>query len=231
MEVVSKFDSYVEDFEFTGMVSTLIEVATTFFGDAFLIPLYVLFLLIEEKIFANKLKAIYSDEEGYNRARQILDKIDRSISQYLTLKTVVSLLTGFLSYIILLIIGIDAPVFWSILIFIMNYIPTIGSLIATLFPAFFALLQFGEFTPFLYVLGGVGIVQVVVGNVVEPKLMGDSLNISSLVVVIGLAAWGAIWGIMGMILSVPITVMMIIVFSEIPATRFIAVMLSEKGDV
>ena len=131
----------------------------------------------------------------------------------------------------MVIIGIDAPVFWSILIFIMNFIPTIGSLIATLFPAFFALLQFGEFAPFFYVLGGVEVVQIIVGNIIEPQLMGDSLNKSSLIVMLGLAAWGSIWGIMGMVLSVPITVMMIIVFSEIPSTRYIAIILSEKGDL
>lgn len=231
IELVSKMDNFMEGFEFTGLVSSLINVATAFFGDAFLIPLYVLFLLIEEKVFAHKLHAIYKDEQKFNKARAILDKIDKSISQYLTLKTLVSLLTGFLSYLALVVIGIDAPVFWAILIFIMNFIPTIGSLIATLFPAGFALLQFGEFGPFFYVLGAVGTVQVIVGNIIEPKLMGNSLNISSFVVMIALAAWGSIWGIMGMVLSVPITVMMIIIFSEVPSTQFIAIMLSEKGDL
>ena len=99
----------------------------------------------------------------------------------------------------------------------------------SLFPAVFAILQFGELAPFVYILIVVGVIQVVIGNVVEPALMGTSLNMSSLVVVLSLTIWGAIWGIMGMILSVPITVMMIIVFEEIPSLRPIAILLSEKG--
>ena len=145
------------------------------------------------------------------------------------LKTFVSLLTGLLSYFALLSIGVEAPVFWAFLIFLLNYIPTIGSLIATSFPALFALLQFGELGPFLWVLGVVGAIQVIIGNIVEPKVMGNSLNISSLVVLLALAIWGSLWGIIGMILSVPITVIMVIIFAEFKATRPIAVLLSEKG--
>lgn len=231
IDMLSKMQGFTEGFDITGLLSTILNVVTVFLGDAFLILIYLLFLLVEEKVFDYKLKAIYPKKEKFESANLLLSKINKSISSYLTLKTLVSVLTGFLSYIILLIVGVDAPVFWSMLIFIMNFIPTIGSLIGTMFPAVFALLQFGEVAPFVYVLVFVGLVQVVIGNVVEPKLMGNSLNISSLVVILTLGIWGAIWGIMGMVLSVPITVMMIIVCEEIPALRFIAVMLSEKGDL
>lgn len=231
IDLLTKMQGFTEGFDITGLLSTILNVVTVFLGDAFLILIYLLFLLVEEKVFSYKLKAIYPKQEKFESINLLLSKINKSISSYFTLKTLVSVLTGFLSYIILLIVGVDAPVFWSMLIFIMNFIPTIGSLIGTMFPAVFALLQFGEIGPFVYVLVFVGLVQVVIGNVVEPKLMGNSLNISSLVVILTLGIWGAIWGIMGMVLSVPITVMMIIVCEEIPALRFIAVMLSEKGDL
>jgi predicted PurR-regulated permease PerM len=154
-----------------------------------------------------------------------LKKIDHSIGNYLALK----ILTGVLSFVTLSIIGVDAPFFWAFLIFALNYIPTIGSLIATVFPALFAVLQFGEFTPGILVLIIVGAIQFVVGNLVEPKIMGNSLNISTLVVFLTLAIWGVIWGISGMLLSVPMTVIMIIIMSEIPGTRPLAILLSQKG--
>lgn len=131
----------------------------------------------------------------------------------------------------MLIIGVDFAFFWAFLIFILNYIPTVGSLIATIFPAMIALVQFNSFSPFVLVLVLIGSIQLLVGNVLEPKIMGSSLNISSLVVLLSLAFWGSIWGVVGMILSVPITVMMIIVMSHFPGTKNIAIMLSANGKI
>ena len=125
----------------------------------------------------------------------------------------------------------DAPEFWAFLIFILNFIPTIGSLIATIFPAVFCLFQFGTFLPSLLVLGIVGTIQVIVGNLLEPKIMGSSMNISPLVTILSLSIWGALWGIIGMILSVPIMVVMIIIFSQFEKTKPLAIMLSEKGEI
>ncbi len=231
MDVTSQLYTYVKELDMATLAGDMIDYVTFIVGDAFLILLYVLFLLIEESIFPYKLNILYPSEKQQKKTVKLFQKMDHSISRYLTLKTIVSLLTGVLSYVALLLLGIDAPVFWAILIFVLNYIPTIGSLIATLFPACFAVLQYGQLGPFLYVLVIVGIIQVVVGNIIEPKLMGNSLNISSLVVILSLTIWGAIWGVMGMILSVPITVMMIVVFEEIPGLKFVAVMLSEKGQL
>ena len=117
------------------------------------------------------------------------------------------------------------------LIFLLNYIPTIGSLVATVFPSIFCLLQFGEITSFLIVLFAVGGIQVIVGNIIEPKLFGRSLNLSPLVTILSLAVWGKIWGVTGMVLSVPITVIMIIIFSQFEKTKAIAMVLSENGDI
>ena len=98
-------------------------------------------------------------------------------------------------------------------------------------PALFALLQFGEFIPFLIILLGIGAIGLLVGSFLEPKLMGNTLNISPLIAIMALAFWGSIWGIVGMLLSVPITVAMIIVFAQFPQTRAIAILFSEKGRV
>ncbi len=140
-------------------------------------------------------------------------------------------MTGAFSYVALLIIGVDAPLFWAFLIFILNFIPTIGSLIATAFPAIFATLQYGDLGPAIWVLIVVGAIQIIVGNFIEPRLVGSSLNISPLVVFLTLALWGLIWGITGMLLSVPITVILIIILSEFPASRPLAILLSQKGNI
>ena len=196
-----------------------------------MIVIYALFIFLEESSLIKKSRKIFPTEEGFNRMNKILEKIEFSISNYLRLKTYVSILTGVLSYLVLMLVGVDSAPFWAFLIFLLNYVPTIGSLVATVFPAFFCLIQFGEFTPFLIVLIAVGAVQVVVGNVVEPRLFGKSLNVSPLITILSLAVWGKIWGVTGMVLSVPITVIMIIVFSQFEKTKSIAIILSENGEV
>ncbi|PIB33989.1 hypothetical protein BFP72_00350 [Reichenbachiella sp. 5M10] len=231
MDVASKINQYTSNFDVDAFAASMLNTTTTLFGDVFLILIYVIFLLIEETIFPYKLKAFYPNEEEQEKKQDLFYKMDQNIGRYLRLKTLVSFMTAALSYAALLIFGVEAALFWALVIFVLNFIPTVGSLIATVFPAVFAVLQMAELAPFVYIMLSVGAVQVIIGNVVEPKMMGTSLNMSSLVVVLSLTIWGGIWGITGMILSVPITVMMIIVFEEIPSLRFIAVALSEKGEL
>ncbi len=231
INIAETFDGLYENFDFQSIVGALLSSITSIFSNTFMILLYMLFLFLEEFSFLGKVKAVYPQKERFERVDSLLKKIDKSIGSYLLLKTLVSILTGVLSYIAMLIIGVDAALFWAFLIFLLNYIPTIGSLLGTLFPATFALMQYGDLMPFFAVLAAVGIIQVIVGNIIEPKIMGDSLNISSLVVVLTLSFWGLIWGVIGMILSVPITVIIIIICAEFPKTRFIAIMLSDKGNI
>ncbi len=230
-DLFQQTQQFAGTFDFSGMLTSLFSSLTSIFSNAFTILLYILFLFLEEAIFSKKLIALYPDKERYQRVSHLINRIEKSIEDYISLKTIVSILTGFLSFIALYFIGIDAPIFWAFIIFVLNFIPTIGSLIATLFPALFAVLQFGDISPGILTLIIVGAIQLIIGNLVEPRLMGNSLNISALVVLISLAFWGFLWGIPGMILSVPITVVMIIVFSEFPSTKPIAILLSENGHV
>ena len=231
VDVATQVNEYLDKFDFGALAGSTIDYMTLLFGNGFLLIIYVVFLLVEESIFPLKLKAFYPAEEEQEKKQELFYKMDQNIGRYLRLKTLVSFITGALSYIALLIFGVEAALFWAFLIFILNFIPTVGSLIATLFPAIFAVFQMADLAPFIYILVSVGAVQVIVGNIIEPKLMGTSLNMSALVVILSLTIWGAMWGITGMILSVPITVMMIIVFEEIPSLRFIAIALSEKGQL
>lgn len=231
MDVATKVNDYWGRYDIAALAGSAINYTTSLFGNGFLILLYVVFLLVEESIFPLKLKEFYPAGEDQEKKQDLFYKMDQNIGRYLRLKSLVSFITGLLSYIALVIIGVEAALFWAFLIFILNFIPTVGSLIATLFPALFAIFQMAELAPFVYIIISVGSVQVIVGNIIEPKLMGNSLNMSSLVVLLSLTIWGAMWGVMGMMLSVPITVIMMIVFEEIPSLRFIAVALSEKGQL
>lgn len=231
IDLADMIKNYAGDLDFGSILGSIFSSLTDILSNTFMIFIYVLFIFLEEKYFFKKLRLLFAIESQYDSVKEILSKIERSISRYIGLKTLVSLITGLLSYLTLMAIGVEAPIFWSFLIFLLNFIPTIGSLIGTFFPALYSLLQFGDFTPFVLVLSLVGTIQILVGNILEPKLMGNSLNISSLVALISLAFWGTLWGITGMLLSVPVTVMLIIIFAEFPHTRSIAIMLSEQGTV
>lgn len=231
VDIMTSIKSVVGDFNYGSVLGDIANGVSGLLGDTFMIIIYALFLFLEEKSFTKKLYMILTNGNNYDSVKSMIDKIEDSISNYIRLKTYVSLLTGILSYFVLLFVGIDSAPFWAFLIFLLNYIPTVGSLVGTLFPAIFSLLQFGEFTPFLIIAIAVGAIQVVVGNIIEPRLFGKSLNLSPLVTILSLAVWGKIWGITGMVLSVPITVIMIIVFSQFEKTRAIAIMLSENGEI
>ncbi len=231
INLVDLFKSNAGDLDFGTILKKIFKSLSDLLSNAFIILIYALFIFLEEANFHNKLKAVFKDKNQFNELNSVLNEIEKSITSYIGLKTFVSFITGLASYIALLFIGIDAPLFWAFLIFLLNYIPTIGSLIGTLFPAIFCLLQFGDFNSGLWVLGIVGGIQVIVGNLLEPKLMGNTLNISSFVAIFALSFWGALWGITGMLLSVPITVIMVIIFSHFKNTKAIAIMLSEKGNI
>ncbi len=231
VDVKERIKGYSGNLQFGAILRSLFASITDIISNAFMIILYAVFVLLEEDKFRPKLQAIFVEKEQRKRMDDLLERIGGSVSNYLRLKTLVSLITGVLSYIALMMIGVDAPEFWAFLIFILNFIPTIGSLVGTVFPAIFCLFQFGEFLPSILVISIVGAIQLLVGNFLEPKLMGSSMNISPLVTILALSIWGALWGITGMILSVPITVIMIIIMSQFERTKAIAIMLSEKGNV
>ncbi len=228
---ITKAESFTRDVNFTGIISGIIGALSSIAGNAFLIGIYVVFIFLEQAVFRRKIKAIFPQEGKFQNFEEVLESINEAIRAYFSVKLTVSLITATASYILMALVGLDFAIFWAFLIFLLNFIPNIGSLIATIFPAVIALVQFDTFGPFFVVLIGVGAVQVVVGNFLEPRMMGSSLNISSLVVILALTLWGSLWGITGMILCVPITVIMMIIFAQFPATRPIAILLSEKGEL
>ncbi len=226
-----EINTVLNSLDIKNMLSQLASTLSGLFSQTFMILIYLLFIFLETDSIKLKFDVLFPNADKKQKVLAIWTKIETSLSGYFKVKTLMSLLTGFLSYLVLLVIGVDSAIFWAFLIFLLNYIPTIGSLIATVFPAVFSLLQFGTFMPCILVLGCIGAIQQIVGNLIEPKLMGKNLNVSPMVTIIALAIWGQLWGVIGMLLSVPITVIMIIVLSQFKSTQTVAILLSEKGEL
>lgn len=224
-------DNIVKNLSVQNMLVNVYAVFSTITSSAVLIALYVSFLFVEQHYFAQKLKAFFPQKESRQLVKNISTHIVKDTQTYLGLKTLMSLFTATSSWIIMKWVGLDFAEFWALLIFFLNFIPNIGAMIATAFPALIALVQFETWLPFIIVTAGIVAIQFVVGNFVEPRFLGKSLNLSGLVILFALALWGAVWGVLGMFLSVPITVMMMIVFAHFESTRPIAIMLSQDGQV
>ncbi|MEM9225055.1 MAG: AI-2E family transporter [Pseudomonadota bacterium] len=211
-------------------------------GDLILINIYIVFLFLAASAWPSKLDRVFPDPERREQVSNVGDAARRGIETYLLAQTVISALITVLTYLTLIVLGVENALFLSALIFVLNYIPTIGSIIAAALPPLFALVQPsvaawipGDAPQNSYVFAalvfvGVSLWQFAIGNFVQPRIMSDTLNLSSLVVLLGLAIWGAIWGIPGMFLSAPLTVLMMILFAQAPSTRWIAILLSANGD-
>lgn len=212
--------------------STAARALASFVGRMFLVLFYLLFLLLEEAAIGNKMIKIYERSGSKKSIRNSITRISSLLSAYLGIKIFTSFLTGFLSYFVLLIIGIDLPMLWAFIIFILNFIPSVGSIVATSFPVLFSMLQYsGEWGKSLSVLIGVLAVQVGVGNLLEPRILGNRLNLSPLVVILGLTFWGFVWGFVGMLLSVPIMATLMIIFSQFEDTQNTAILFSKDGNI
>jgi AI-2 transport protein TqsA len=213
-------------------VGTVASSLTAFAGNVGIILVYVVFLLFEQQSFATKLDAIVTDPAKREKVRATLRRINTDVRTYIWVKAILSVATGGISYLVMRSVGLDFAAFWAVVIFLLNFIPTIGSILGIVFPTLLALVQFPDsLTPFLIVLICLGATQVITGNVVEPRMMGRSLNLSPLVIILSLAVWGSIWGVIGMFLSVPITLIAMIVMAQFRTTRPVAIMLSSDGVV
>jgi AI-2 transport protein TqsA len=205
------------------ILSTLSSVLT----NAFLIVLTVVFILLEAADFPKKLKVVLKNPE---RSLSTIEKFSQSAKRYLVIKTLISAAVGLVIWVWLLILGVDYPVLWGTLSFLLNYVPNIGAIIAALPVALLALVQLGVGSALLTVLGFV-VVHIVVGNVVEPKLTGKGMSLSVLVVFLSLVFWGWILGPIGMILSVPITSLAKIALESYEGTRGLAIMLGSGNEI
>lgn len=196
----------------------------TFFGTAFIVMILTVFMLIEARMFGRRFQAI-CDARGPNFQRML--SATRDIQRYLGIKTLVSLGTGVLAGLLCWAAGLDFFLLWGIVAFAMNYIPVVGSVIAGVPPTLLAMLVSG-LPNGVAVAGGYVLINVLLGNFVEPMLMGRRFGLSTLVVVLSVLFWGWLWGPLGMLLAVPLTMMLKVVLDNSAEFRWIAVAISKE---
>ena len=200
-------------------------------GTFTVVLIYAGFLLAEKGAFASKVARLSDEPARVAQIQALIADINSRIGTYLVMKTLVNVILGAASYLILRGFGIEFAGFWALLIGLFNYVPYFGGIIGVTLPTVLAILQFGDFWQVLVFVLAMCVPQVALGNFIEPWLMGSSLNLSPFVILVGLVAWMAIWGIAGAILSVPIMAILVIVFSEFEYTLQIAVLLSKEGRI
>ncbi|MGJ8623724.1 MAG: AI-2E family transporter [Yoonia sp.] len=194
-----------------------------------LVILFVGFLFAERIWFETKLQSFIGDKAQAERISKIIQSIIHRVNYYLLVKTVISAFTGALTFVLAQAFQLELAVSIGILTFVLNFIPNIGSIVATALIALVAHVEVGDATTTLIIFTIAGIIQFVNGSIIDPMLMGRALRLSSFGIILFLAFWGAVWGIPGMFLSVPIMVMMLVVCSHVPHLRPFAVLLSREG--
>ncbi len=195
-------------------------------SNGFLILLTVIFMLAEATSFPRKLRDVLSDPDDL----PYFERVAENINRYFGIKTTVSLGTGVTVTLFLALVGVDFPVLWGLLAFMLNYVPTIGSFIAALPPVLLALVQLGP-THAAVAAAGYVAVNIVLGSVVEPRFMGRGLGLSTLVVFLSLVFWGWVLGPVGMLLSVPLTMTVKIALEANPGTVWAAHLLGPADEI
>lgn len=224
--VIPKMSTLIQPTKILEFTASALNSLIDMIGTTFLIFLIVLFILMEIRSFQVKTKAILI---GSDESISYFSTIIQSIRQYLWIKTLVGLSVGILIYIALLIIGIDYPLLWALIAFLLNYIPNIGPIIASIPTVLFALVQAG-LGGALWTFGTFMLIHNVVGNFLEPRIMGKGLGLSTLVVFLSLLFWGFILGTVGMLLSVPITMTIKIILEQNEKTRWISILLGTPAE-
>lgn len=207
-----------------GFAGSLLSGLSSTMGNGFLILFTLIFMLLEASYFSDKARLAFG---GETETVEALGKFHRALIHYLGLKTVISLVTGLTIWIFLAILGVDFALIFGVLAFLLNFIPNIGSIIAAVPAVLIAYLQLGIGTALAAAIGFV-VVNVVMGSIVEPRVMGEGMGISALAVFLSLIFWGWVFGTVGMLLSVPLTMSVKIALESNEETRRFAVLLGPK---
>lgn len=208
----------------TSIASGALGEVVTILANVLLVVLFMMFLLASGNQLNAKIKIAYAPETAA-RILGVIGRISDQVRRYLIAKALVSAGTGLLVFLVLLVLGVDFPVFWGFLAFVLNFIPTVGDLVATLLPTLLALLQFDTLVVPVLCFVLLWVVQALMGNVLQPRLMAFTLNLSPVVVLLSLIFWAWFWGIPGMILAVPLTATVKIIFENIDGLRPLAVLM------
>jgi len=201
-----------------------------FATDSVLVLIYLGFVLASRQGFDRKARSLFVRPESRQHAAEVFLRIRNGIENYLWIQAVTCGLIAVASGVVMAALGLDNALFWAFLIFIAGFVPIIGGAIGVFAPPLFALVQFDTWWRAAAMLAGLQLINFIVGNIIYPRLQGRRLNIDPIVILLSLAFWGAIWGVAGMFLSTPLTVMAMVILAQFSGTRWIAVLLSSDGD-
>lgn len=230
-EQSAKLRAAIAEIDLTQRILAVVASAQSFIITILLVIAYVGFLFVEGDHMTQKIGAMFPDPRRAQEVRSVVTAVSGSVRRYISVKTAVSALTGVSCYAVLRLLGIDFAATWALLIFFLNFIPNIGSIIGVSLPALVALVQFNTPGPFVLLVLSLTAINLVIGSVLEPMLMGRSLNMSPFAIILSLAFWGTVWGIVGMFLSIPIMVLVMITCAHVPSWRWVAILLSKDGRI
>jgi len=234
LQVLSIPPETVKNFNWMGIlrdnasnISSLIIALSSKFVMTFV---FLMFMLIEAPYLDEKIEKAFGNNA--KRVKKILFTISEQVSRYLGTLALISFATGVCAWIVLTLFGVQLAAGWGVLTFLLNFIPTVGSIIATIPPVVMAIIQFspGLFMPAMVLLS-LAAIQITIGNIITPKVVGDRLGVSPVVILLSLLLWGMIWGIPGALLSTPIISIIKIVCENIPSLHSIAVLIGSGESV
>ena len=188
------------------------------------------FLLASQHGFQRKLVSLFPERAARSEAVDVFQRVRGGVEGYLWVQTVTGAMICAAAWLLMRAVGLQNAEFWTFVIFIVGFIPVLGGAIAGLAPPIFALVQFESYWPAVILLGGLQLILFISGNLIQPRMQGDNQNIDPVVVLLALAFWGQIWGVVGMFLSTPLAVMAMAVLSEFKGSRWMAVLLSGDGE-
>ncbi|MEO0718907.1 MAG: AI-2E family transporter, partial [Pseudomonadota bacterium] len=231
VELTVDVSNELQALQLEGLLRGVFDIVTNTAGDISVVLLFVLFLMLDQRYFDAKIRALFPKDGRADRVEQVLADIGRDTRLYVWIMTVVSLAVGLSTYVICSYFGLKGAAFWGFLAFALNYIPTIGTFVGVVLPALFGLVQFDNYADMLGMIGALAVVQFFLGNILLPRMTGEQLNLSEFVVILSLLVWGAMWGIAGMFLAVPLMMVLAIVLAQFESTRPVAILLSKTGKI
>jgi AI-2 transport protein TqsA len=220
----------VADLDLTGYAARAALTTQTVFSAAFFTLVYLGFMMASKRSFLKKVVALFPLKRERYQAAQIFERVRGGVEGYLMVQTVTGLMISATAWLIMVIVGLENPLFWAFLIFLVGYIPVVGGAIAAVGPPLYALVQFDSYWQAIVLFAGLQVILQVSGNFIQPRMQGDNQNIDPVTVMLFLALWSALWGIPGAFLSTPIAVMVMAITAQFSGTRWIAVLLSGDGD-
>lgn len=231
VQVAPTVDDLIRQLNPQQYVGAVAQSLQNFGSTAVLVLIYLGFIIASRRGFSRKIVALFPNDAERDRSMALFQRIRNGVEQYLWIQTVTGLMIAVGAWAVMALVGLDNAFFWAFLIFVASYIPIIGGAIGCILPPLFALVQFPHtLLPAIILAAALQVIFFVVGNVVQPRMQGDSLNMDPTVVLLSLAGWGALWGGTGMFLSTPLTVALMLILAQFDGTRWIAILLSEDGD-